>query len=293
MSNTTPPILSLHEVSQVFISRNQEGWRRRYQRALDGVSLEVHEGETLAIVGESGSGKSTLAKLLLSLNRPTSGEVRFRGQPLRKLGAAQHAVYRRSVQAVFQDPSSSLNPRMPVAETLGYVVRRHGLASPADQTAFIHGHLASVGLNPPETFMDRYPNQLSGGQQQRVAIARAMMLAPRIIVADEPLSALDVSIQGQVLDLMRELKRQTQVGFVIISHDLHAMEAIADRVAVMHQGRIVEIGREVFAKPQHDYTKLLLAARLPADPRRARAQLAAAMSRPAAVDRAQAVPQTA
>ena len=275
MNAPVQPILSLHEVSQVFVSRNQQGWRRRYLHALDRVSLEVHEGETLAIVGESGSGKSTLAKLLLSLNKPSSGEVRFRGTSLGRLNTAQHTDYRRNVQAVFQDPSASLNPRMSVAETLGYVARRHNLAP------------ALVGLNPPDSFLGRYPNQLSGGQQQRVAIARAMMLAPRIIVADEPLSALDISIQGQVLDLMGELKQKTQVGFVVISHDLHAMEAIADRVAVMHEGRIVEIGRDVFVRPQHDYTKLLLDARLPADPRQARAQLAAAMARPAAADRAQ------
>ncbi len=287
MNAPVQPILSLHEVSQVFVSRNQQGWRRRYLHALDRVSLEVHEGETLAIVGESGSGKSTLAKLLLSLNKPSSGEVRFRGTSLGRLNTAQHTDYRRNVQAVFQDPSASLNPRMSVAETLGYVARRHNLAPAAQQLAFIENQLALVGLNPPDSFLGRYPNQLSGGQQQRVAIARAMMLAPRIIVADEPLSALDISIQGQVLDLMGELKQKTQVGFVVISHDLHAMEAIADRVAVMHEGRIVEIGRDVFVRPQHDYTKLLLDARLPADPRQARAQLAAAMARPAAVDRAQ------
>nr|WP_281068699.1 ABC transporter ATP-binding protein [Ramlibacter agri] len=243
---------------------------------MDGVSLDVHEGETLAIVGESGSGKSTLAKLLLALNKPTRGEVRFRGTSLQQLSGAQHADYRRSVQAVFQDPSASLNPRMQVAESLGHVVRRHALADADGEAGCIEGHLASVGLVPPASFMTRYPNQLSGGQQQRVAIARAMMLAPRIIVADEPLSSLDVSIQGQILDLMRALKQRTGVGFVIISHDLHAMEAIADRVAVMHQGRIVEMGTEVFARPQHEYTKLLLAARLPPDPRQARARLAIA-----------------
>jgi ABC-type oligopeptide transport system ATPase subunit len=272
------PILSLHDVTRTYVSRNQQGWRRRYQNALDGVSLEVHEGETLAIVGESGSGKSTLAKLLLALDKPTSGEVRFRGTPLQKLGGAQHAEYRRGVQAVFQDPSASLNPRMPVAESLGYVVRRHQLADREAEASFIEGHLASVGLAPPSGFMTRYPNQLSGGQQQRVAIARAMMLSPRIIVADEPLSSLDVSIQGQILDLMRALKQRTRVGFVVISHDLHAMESIADRVVVMHQGRIVESGAHVFADPQHEYTRLLLAARLPPDPRQARARLAAAMA---------------
>ncbi|MCC6250388.1 MAG: ABC transporter ATP-binding protein [Rubrivivax sp.] len=278
------PILSLRDVTQLFWSRSPDGWRRRALRALDGVSLDVHEGETLAIVGESGSGKSTLARLLLALNRPSSGQVCFRGTDLRRLGAAGHADYRRSVQAVFQDPSSSLNPRMRVSETLGYVVRRHDLATAQRQAAFIEGHLASVGLTPADSFMGRYPSQLSGGQQQRVAIARAMMLAPRVIVADEPLSALDVSIQGQVLELMRALKERSRVGFVVISHDLHAMEAIADRVAVMHQGRIVEMGRDVFTHPKHEYTRLLLRARLPADPRAARAQLAAAVAGPVAVD---------
>jgi ABC-type oligopeptide transport system ATPase subunit len=267
------PILSLRNVSQVFVSRQHGGWRRNYNRAVDGVDLDVFEGETLAIVGESGSGKSTLAKLLLLLNKPTSGEVLYKGTSLAKLDAVQRSGFRRSVQAVFQDPASSLNPRMQVSETLGHVVRRHSLASEAQQDSFIEGHLASVGLTPPALFMPRFPSQLSGGQQQRVAIARAMMLEPRIVVADEPLSSLDISIQGQVLELMRELKRKTHVGFVIISHDLNAMESIADRVVVMYQGRIVEMGHDVFSNPQHAYTQLLLRARLPADPRLARAQL--------------------
>lgn len=274
----TEPILGLRNVTQVFAKPHQSGWRRQYLHALDGVDLDVHEGETLAIVGESGSGKSTLAKLLLALNRPTSGKVLFGGKSLQTLGASERTRYRRSVQAVFQDPASSLNPRMRVAQALGHVVRRHALIDEAEQDAFIARQLVSVGLEPAETFMQRYPNQLSGGQQQRVAIARAMMLQPRIIVADEPLSSLDISIQGQVLDLMRELKRGTGVGYVIISHDLHAMESIADRVAVMHQGKIVEIGPDVFSNPQHAYTKMLLQARLPADPRRARAQLSDALA---------------
>jgi len=213
------------------------------------------------------------------LSRPTSGEVQFFGKGLQTLDDQQHARYRRSVQAVFQDPASSLNPRMRLAQALGHVVRRHALASEAQQDAFIAQQLRSVGLEPAQAFMQRYPNQLSGGQQQRVAIARAMMLQPRIIVADEPLSSLDVSIQGQVLDLMRELKRSTGVGYVIISHDLYAMESIADRVAVMHRGKIVEVGPDVFSNPQHPYTKLLLQARLPADPRLARAQLSNALAR--------------
>ncbi|MES3000662.1 MAG: ATP-binding cassette domain-containing protein [Pseudomonadota bacterium] len=276
------PILSLRAATQVFSSRKQSGWGRVFNRAVDGVDLDVHEGETLAIVGESGSGKSTLAKLLLLLNRPTTGEVLYRGHSLATLDATQRSEYRRNVQAVFQDPASSLNPRMQVAETLGHVVKRHALADAAGQDAFIAKHLASVGLNPPALFMPRYPSQLSGGQQQRIAIARAMMLEPRIVVADEPLSSLDVSIQSQVLELMRELKRRTHVGFVIISHDLNAMESIADRVAVMHKGKIVEIGtaQQVFQQPSHDYTRLLLRARLSTDPRIARRQIHAAASEP-------------
>jgi ABC-type glutathione transport system ATPase component len=246
------------------------------------VDLEVHEGETLAIVGESGSGKSTLAKLLLMLNEPTGGEVLYRGTPLAQLDGERRSAFRREVQAVFQDPAASLNPRMRIAETLGHVVRRHALASRDEQDAFIARQLESVGLTPAATFMQRYPGQLSGGQQQRVAIARAMMLQPRIVVADEPLSSLDISIQGQVLEVMRELKRRTNVGFVIISHDLNAMQSIADRVAVMHRGRIVEIGPDVFDAPKDDYTRMLLRARLPADPRQARAQLDAALDRAAA-----------
>ncbi|MGJ7505908.1 ABC transporter ATP-binding protein [Variovorax sp. GT1P44] len=274
----TEPILRMRGVTQVFASRARNGWRRSFNHALDGVDLDVHEGETLAIVGESGSGKSTLAKLLLLLNKPTSGEVSYKGTSLGRLDGAQRSAYRRNVQAVFQDPSASLNPRMQVAETLGHVIRRHDLASPPEQQAFIEHHLAAVGLNPPAQFSTRYPSQLSGGQQQRIAIARAMMLEPRIVVADEPLSGLDISIQGQVLELMRELKRKTNVGFVIISHDLNAMESIADRVVVMHRGRIVEMGRDVFSNPRHEYTRLLLRARLPADPLQARAQLLASAS---------------
>lgn len=268
----TGPILRMQSVTKFFINRNYDGWHRNFNRAVDGVDLEVHEGETLAIVGESGSGKSTLARLLLLLDKPTSGEVSYRGTSLSKLRATQRRIFRRNVQAVFQDPSASLNPRMQIEHTLGYVIRRHGLASPTEQRNFIAGHLGAVGLNPPEQFLARYPHQLSGGQQQRVAIARAMMLEPRIIVADEPLSSLDISIQAQVLDLMRELRRKTNVGFVLISHDLNAMQSIADRVAVMHRGRIVEIGRNVFEDPQHPYTRLLLKARLTPNPRLAREQ---------------------
>ena len=264
------PILSLRQASRIYKSRKASGWGWTSVRAVDGVDLDVREGETLAIVGESGSGKSTIAKLLLMLHDPSRGHVEYRGTRLGKLTREQKSGYRRQVQAVFQDPASSLNPSMTVEQSLGHVVRRHGLAPGAGQREFIMRQLASVGLNPPEQYLVRYPHQLSGGQQQRIAIARAMMLEPKIIVADEPLSSLDVSIQAQVLQLMQDLKARTNVGFVVISHDLGAMQSIADRTAVMYRGRIVEIGDDVYGGSAHPYTRLLLDARLTADPRQGR-----------------------
>jgi len=266
----TAPILEVRSVVRTYPSRGSSGWRKQYANAVDGVDLDVNEGETLAIVGESGSGKSTLAKLMLRLEQPSQGSVLYRGVSLDKLDRKQWRTYRRDIQAVFQDPSSSLNPRMRVEQSLGYVARRHGLAEPARLRAFLAGHLAAVGLDPPEQYLTRYPHQLSGGQQQRIAIARAIMLEPRLIVADEPLSSLDISIQAQILDLMRELSRRMNVGFVLISHDLNAVQSIAGRTAVMQHGRIVEIGRDIFDAPAHPYTRLLLEARLSANPREAR-----------------------
>ena len=267
------PLLQLRGVTRRYVNRAPTGWRRQILNAVDGVDLDIHEGETFAIVGESGSGKSTLAKLMLRLEQPSEGLVLYRGVSLSDLDRKQRRAYRHDIQAIFQDPSSSLNPRMCVEESLSHVARRHGLAEPSRLRAFLAGQLASVGLDPPEQYLRRYPHQLSGGQQQRIAIARAMMLEPRLIVADEPLSSLDISIQVQVLDLMRELSRRKGVGFVLISHDLNAVQSIAGRIAVMQNGRIVEIGRDIFNAPAHPYTRLLLEARLSADPRKVRARL--------------------
>ncbi len=267
------PILQIRGVTRRYVRRVTSSWRRQILNAVDGVDLDVNEGEMLAVVGESGSGKSTLAKLMLRLDQPSDGVVLYRGVSLLDLDRKQWRAYRRDIQAIFQDPSSSLNPRMRVEESLGHVARRHELTEPAKLRAFLAGHLASVGLDPPEQYLSRYPHQLSGGQQQKVAIARAMMLEPRLIVADEPLSSLDISIQVQVLDLMRELSRRKRVGFVLISHDLNAVQSIAERIAVMQRGRIVEVGRDIFDAPAHPYTRLLLQARLSADPREVRARL--------------------
>lgn len=264
----TASVLSLQDVRQHFASRAANGRTSATVKAVDGVSLDVRAGEVLAIVGESGSGKSTLAKLLLNLSKPTSGSVLYEGKALESLDRSSRAAYRRNVQAVFQDPASSLNPRMTVARSLGFILRRHRVVGRGGEREFITRLLGSVEFEPPEDFVDRYPHQLSGGQQQRVAIARAIMLQPKVIVADEPLSSLDVSIQAQVLRLIHDLRARTAVGFVVISHDLGAMETIADRTAVMYRGCLMEVGRTIYARPAHPYSRLLLDARLLTDPAR-------------------------
>ena len=268
----TAPILSARGLVQTFANRKAGEWRRHLVHAVDGVDIEVREGETLAIVGESGSGKSSLARLLLSLSKPVRGTISYRGQALDGLTKAEHRAYRAEVQAVFQNPAASLNPRMRVESILTHVIRRHRLAEGNGVRELIAGELHAVGLTPAGEFMQRFPHQLSGGQQQRVAIARAMIRKPRLIIADEPLSSLDISIQTQILDLMRELKRKTKVGFLLISHDLNAVRSIADRVVVMYRGRIVEAGKDVLTRPLHPYTRALLDARLIPDPKLARSR---------------------
>lgn len=264
------PILQLKNATQHFKDPNGGLFKSRKILALNGVELDVYAGRTVAIVGESGSGKSTMAKLLLMLRKPTSGDFFYRGVRHSALSRAEKRSFRREIQAVFQDPASSLNPRMTIEESLGHIVRHHNLSQSLGVKAFLTKHLEDVGLSPAETFLDRFPHQLSGGQQQRVAIARAMMMSPAVIVADEPLSSLDVSIQAQILDLILDLRTRTGIGLVIVSHDLGAMKTIADDVAVMYRGKIVEYGSRVFEDPQHPYTLLLLESQLSMDPRKRR-----------------------
>ena len=265
------PILSARSVVKSFGRRSWFGGAGNARRAVDTIDLDVNEGETLAIVGESGSGKSTLARMLLGLIKPTSGEVGYYGQPLDAFTAPDWATFRKAVQPIFQDPASSLNPRMRVDTTLSNVLLRHRLATRDTLAAEITELLASVGLDAAQ-FHDRYPHQLSGGQQQRIAIARAMAVRPRLIIADEPLSSLDMSVQAQILDLLISLKSSRNLGLVLISHDLNVVDAISDRVIVMYLGKVVEAGptRQVLGNPASDYTRSLLAAKLVADPRLAR-----------------------
>ena len=265
------PILTGRSIVKSFGARSWFGGNGNAKRAVDTVDLDVNEGETLAIVGESGSGKSTLARILLGLTKPSSGEVAFYGQPMKGFAAPDWATFRKSVQPIFQDPASSLNPRMRVDTTLANVLLRHRLATRATLDTAIGELLQSVGLDAHQ-FHDRYPHQLSGGQQQRIAIARAMAVRPKLIVADEPLSSLDMSVQAQILNLLIDLKTRRNLGLVLISHDLNVVDAISDRVIVMYLGRVVEAGptRQVLGNPANDYTRSLLAAKLVADPHVAR-----------------------
>jgi oligopeptide/dipeptide ABC transporter ATP-binding protein len=230
--------------------------------AVDGVSLSLHENETVALVGESGSGKTTLGLAILKLRALSAGAIRWRGQALSELKGVKLKAFRRDVQIVFQDPYASLNPRHPVSEALRRPLALHDVTPKAQLPAETHRLLELVGLTPASLYAERYPHEFSGGQRQRIAIARALALRPSIIVADEPVSALDVSIRGQILRLLRQLKQELRLSMLFLSHDLGVVRHIADRVAVMYLGKIVEIAPadRLFAQAQHPYTRMLLSA---------------------------------
>jgi len=228
--------------------------------AVRGVSFAVDAGESLGIVGESGCGKSSLAKTVIGLQPPGAGSLRFEGQEIGRMAPDAFRRYRRTVQMVFQDAAGSLNPRMTVRQTLEEVLRVHRMVTAAEIPARVRELLGRVGL--PETVLDAYPREISGGQCQRVSFARCLALEPRLIIADEPVSALDVSVQARILNLVRSLQKELNLAVILISHDLAVVRNICDRVAVMHAGVFVETGptAEVLDAPRHAYTRELLAA---------------------------------
>jgi len=255
------PLLQVADLSKLFVARRDViGRPTATVKAVDGVSFDLAAGETLALVGESGCGKSTVGRLLLRLIEPSGGASRFDGQDVLSTGNSGARRLRRDVQLIFQDPYASLNPRMTVGDILGEPLLLHDVVPPDRRRERVAELLTTVGLRPD--YHRRYPHEFSGGQRQRIAIARALAVEPKLIVCDEPVSALDVSIRAQVLNLLRDLQQRLGLAYLFISHDLAVVKHIATRVAVMYLGRIVEMGDagQVFAEPRHPYTRALLSA---------------------------------
>ncbi|HUE96230.1 MAG TPA: dipeptide ABC transporter ATP-binding protein [Longimicrobiaceae bacterium] len=284
MSRNGTPLLAAEDLRKYYPVRGGLlGGKVGEIRAVDGVTFEVSEGETLGLVGESGCGKSTLGRALMRLEDPTGGRVLFEGHDLASAKKGELFRLRRDIQMIFQDPYSSLNPRMNVGEIVREPLVVHRVGNRNEQVDRVIELLGTVGLSPETA--GRYPHEFSGGQRQRIGIARALALEPRLVIADEPVSALDVSVQSQVLNLMVRLQRERNLTYVFISHDLSVVEHISDSIAIMYLGRIVEIGtaEEVFERPAHPYTRALLAAIPVPDPRQRRPHVPVTGETPSAV----------
>ena len=261
MTDAVSPILEVQGLKKYFpIKRGFLQRTADYVRAVDGVDLAIIRHQTLGLVGESGCGKSTVARLILRLMEPDGGTIRFADRDISRLSERQFKSTRKQIQMIFQDPYSSLNPRMTVAQSIAEGVRISGIRNKSAKQARIRNLLEMVGM--PAASADRYPHEFSGGQRQRVGIARALSVSPRLILCDEPISALDVSIQAQIINLLKDLQQELGLSYLFISHDLNVVSYICDHVCVMYRGRIVESAptAELFDNPRHPYTLKLLAA---------------------------------
>ena len=269
MDSNAQPLISIRDLKVHFPISGGGLLRRRHQlvKAVDGINLEIHSGETLGLVGDSGCGKTTLGRAILRLTEPTSGQILFRDQDLANLTNSQMRAHRRNLQIIFQDPYASLNPRMTVSQIIGEPLDTFRLASGDARKRRIQELMEMVGLSP--RFLKRYPHEFSGGQRQRIGIARALAVDPEFIVADEPISALDVSIQAQIMNLLDRLRVQKKLTYLFISHDLRAVRHVSDRIAVMYLGKIVELAeaKSLYANPLMPYTKALISAVPVPDPK--------------------------
>ena len=254
MSNQ--PLLTVSGLAKEFAIKGN----KQKIKAVDGVSFTLNAGETLGVVGESGSGKSTLGRLVLRLLEPTAGEITFDGEKISELKPKELRAARRQMQMIFQDPFASLDPRMTIEALIREPLDIHKIGTDSERSEMVKNIVGHVGLTPDA--LTRYPHEFSGGQRQRISIARAIITRPKLIVADEPVSALDVSIQSQILNLMLDLRKEMNLTYIFISHDLSVIQHIADKVAVMYLGKIVEFAsvEDIFNNPQHPYTKALISA---------------------------------
>ncbi|HUD61026.1 MAG TPA: oligopeptide/dipeptide ABC transporter ATP-binding protein [Acetobacteraceae bacterium] len=276
-------LIAAEHLGRDFAARSVFG-RARSVQAVSDVTLSIARGESVALVGESGSGKTTLGRMLLGLLRPTAGRISFDGMDLATVGAAQQRALRRRMQIVFQDPQSSLDPRRPVGAQIADGLAIHNIVPPEARRARVADLLAQVGL--PAAHSERYPHQFSGGQRQRIGIARALATGPDFLVADEPVSALDASVQAQVLDLLADLRARLGVAMLFISHDLAVVRSLCERVVVLYLGRVMETGpvAQVFGTPRHPYTQALLSAVPSLDPARRRSRILLAGDPPSATN---------
>ena len=262
------PLLQVNHLYKYFEVRGTSFFRKLYVKAVDDVTFSLRQGETMGLVGESGCGKSTLGRLVLNLTRPTQGEVYFEGKNIYALPSNKMRQLRREMQIVFQDPYASLSPRFTIEDIIAEPLRTHGVPRGSVRKNIVQNLLDVVGLSP--TYARRYPHEFSGGQRQRIGIARALALNPKLIVCDEPVSALDVSIQSQVLNLLSDLQRKFRLTYLFIAHDLAVVRHISNRIGVMYLGKLVEMGNkaEIYGNPLHPYTRALMSAIPIPDPER-------------------------